>query len=276
MRARHARRGKHLVEKIVDLVLGKRSDIGIFILSVHQSHATKMDRLRARTKMPARGWRRVLVNAGCACMPGENCAAIQFFLPPSSCFENRAEPLLDVGCGVGLLAFYLRERNFLPPISGLDRDGRKIDARQRGEERRLSTISISSNRMSAIRLHKLATSCFSISCITSGLTNRRACSRGSRRASRPAACSVIRDCPRDGNARFWLTHLAERFAQSDDLEHESAAPFSDPRENLCRFRPGAVLPHRRARSGGARRSTITSLFSAGAGRSCSGRGRMQR
>ena len=23
------------------------------------------------------------------------------------------EPLLDVGCGVGLLAFYLRERNFL-------------------------------------------------------------------------------------------------------------------------------------------------------------------
>jgi hypothetical protein len=29
----------------------------------------------------------------------------------------------------------------------------------------------------------------------------------------PGGTLIIRDCPRDGNARFWLTHLAERFAQ---------------------------------------------------------------
>src|SRR5437773_346966 len=37
-----------------------------------------------------------------------------------------AEPVLDVGCGVGLLAFYLRERGFQNPIHGLDCDVRKI------------------------------------------------------------------------------------------------------------------------------------------------------
>src|SRR5437762_7259706 len=37
-----------------------------------------------------------------------------------------AEPILDVGCGVGLLAFYLRERACRQRILGLDLDVRKI------------------------------------------------------------------------------------------------------------------------------------------------------
>src|SRR2546421_12030899 len=39
---------------------------------------------------------------------------------------HSAEPILDVGCGVGLLAFYLRERACAQPILGLDLDARKI------------------------------------------------------------------------------------------------------------------------------------------------------
>ena len=35
-------------------------------------------------------------------------------------------PLLDVGCGLGLLAFYLRERGFKPPVRSLDYDARKV------------------------------------------------------------------------------------------------------------------------------------------------------
>ncbi len=37
-------------------------------------------------------------------------------------------PLLDLGCGLGLLAFYLRERGLNFPIRGLDYDSRKIDS----------------------------------------------------------------------------------------------------------------------------------------------------
>ena len=36
------------------------------------------------------------------------------------------EPLLDVGCGVGVLAAYLRARGFNAPIRGIDHDERKI------------------------------------------------------------------------------------------------------------------------------------------------------
>ena len=36
-------------------------------------------------------------------------------------------PVVDVGCGVGLLALYLRERSFRPAVSGIDRDERKIE-----------------------------------------------------------------------------------------------------------------------------------------------------
>ena len=40
-------------------------------------------------------------------------------------------PVLDVGCGVGILAFYLRERGFAAPISGIDHDGRKVEIARR-------------------------------------------------------------------------------------------------------------------------------------------------
>lgn len=40
-------------------------------------------------------------------------------------------PLLDIGCGAGLMAFYLREYGFRPHILGLDHDPRKIAEAQR-------------------------------------------------------------------------------------------------------------------------------------------------
>jgi SAM-dependent methyltransferase len=40
-------------------------------------------------------------------------------------------PLLDLGCGLGLLAFYLRERGLAFPIRGLDYDPRKIDSAEK-------------------------------------------------------------------------------------------------------------------------------------------------
>jgi SAM-dependent methyltransferase len=36
------------------------------------------------------------------------------------------QPLLDVGCGVGILAMYLRARGFTPAIRGIDHDERKV------------------------------------------------------------------------------------------------------------------------------------------------------
>jgi SAM-dependent methyltransferase len=41
--------------------------------------------------------------------------------------RERNQPLLDLGCGIGLLAFYLREHGFTAPVIGVDFDQRKID-----------------------------------------------------------------------------------------------------------------------------------------------------
>ncbi|MES2707835.1 MAG: class I SAM-dependent methyltransferase [Verrucomicrobiota bacterium] len=42
--------------------------------------------------------------------------------------ETTSQPLLDIGCGMGVLAFYLRARGWTPRISGFDYDPRKIDS----------------------------------------------------------------------------------------------------------------------------------------------------
>lgn len=41
--------------------------------------------------------------------------------------RGRDLPLVDVGCGVGVLAFYLREYGYTAPMIGIDFDQRKID-----------------------------------------------------------------------------------------------------------------------------------------------------
>jgi 2-polyprenyl-3-methyl-5-hydroxy-6-metoxy-1,4-benzoquinol methylase len=41
--------------------------------------------------------------------------------------RDASEPLLDIGCGIGLMAFYLRERGMRMPIVGIDHDRRKIE-----------------------------------------------------------------------------------------------------------------------------------------------------
>ena len=40
--------------------------------------------------------------------------------------RDATDPLLDIGCGVGLLDFYLRDRGVRVPITGIDHDRRKI------------------------------------------------------------------------------------------------------------------------------------------------------
>lgn len=42
--------------------------------------------------------------------------------------RGRTMPLLDVGCGIGLLPFFLREHGVMSPMLGIDFDERKVEA----------------------------------------------------------------------------------------------------------------------------------------------------
>ncbi|MDP9292125.1 MAG: class I SAM-dependent methyltransferase [Verrucomicrobiota bacterium] len=126
--------------------------------------------------------------------------------------QDSHEALIDVGCGVGLLGFYLRERNFQPPIVGLDRDGRKIARAQtvaRAGYRKLEFL-----QQDACDPFEQSGTLVLFDVLHYLRPNEqvRLLERLVPRVA-PGGMLVIRDCPRDENLRFWLTHLAERFAQ---------------------------------------------------------------
>lgn len=49
--------------------------------------------------------------------------------------QGRDLPLVDLGCGIGILAFYLREHGYHAPVIGVDFDQRKIDAARLAAQR---------------------------------------------------------------------------------------------------------------------------------------------
>lgn len=137
------------------------------------------------------------------------------------------EPLLDVGCGVGLLPFYLRERGLVQSITGLDIDRRKV---QRGAvvadknydgvallEHDIVTQELSDFRGNIALfdlLHYLPPS------VQPTLLRRLA------RCVPPGGWLLLRDSPRDGTARSWMTRTGERFAQT--IAWNTKAPLHFP------------------------------------------------
>jgi SAM-dependent methyltransferase len=45
--------------------------------------------------------------------------------------REQANPIVDVGCGIGLMAFWLREHGFTLPITAFDHDSSKVDVARR-------------------------------------------------------------------------------------------------------------------------------------------------
>ena len=141
------------------------------------------------------------------------------------------QPILDVGCGIGLLAFYLRERGCTQSIAGLDVDPRKIRHARKAAAERYREVSFHEQDvqkpLAEFRgnialfdvLHYLPLA------EQSALLSRLA------QSIAPAGLLIIRDCPRDGSFRFWMTWLAEKFAQA--ISWNLNAPLHFPaRERL--------------------------------------------
>jgi 2-polyprenyl-3-methyl-5-hydroxy-6-metoxy-1,4-benzoquinol methylase len=128
-------------------------------------------------------------------------------------FRDSDEPILDIGCGLGLLAFYLRERGCRQPILGLDLDLRKIqrgigiaahyqdiDLRSQDIQGRMPAFSGNLALLDVLHYLPLAGQ-------TSLLSRLAQCVA-------PEGLLVVRECPRDKGPRFWMTFVAEKLAQA--------------------------------------------------------------
>ena len=146
-------------------------------------------------------------------------------------FRDSDEPILDIGCGLGLLALYLRERGCRQPIVGLDVDERKI--------RQGSEIAAARYRDVDLRRHDVREpiGSFSGSVVLFDVLHYLSPAQQTALLSRLAPCVgprgllVVRDCPRDNSARFWMTWLAEHFAQLVSWNLSTPLHFP-PRERI--------------------------------------------
>lgn len=117
-----------------------------------------------------------------------------------------SEPLLDIGCGIGILALYLRARGFRAPIRGVDHDDRKI-AIARSVMPDGTTFSVADARAAIDTGGTIV------------LLDLLHYFRGDEQAhilasaARSATTVIIRDGIRDGSWRYRFTYLQEMFSR---------------------------------------------------------------
>ena len=129
-------------------------------------------------------------------------------------FCGSDKPILDIGCGLGLLAFYLRERGCRQPILGLDVDARKIRQGLRIAEQRYKDVDLCHQDVQEpIPAFSGEIALFDVLHYLLPAKQAALLSHLAPRVA-PTGVLVIRDCPRDNGARFWITWAAERFAQT--------------------------------------------------------------
>lgn len=122
-------------------------------------------------------------------------------------------PVLDVGCGVGLFEFYLRERGFLPSLMGVDFDAAKIARAQEIAGRTYNDLTFSVGDV-------LATGDFRGHVVLFDVLHYLPAARQTALLEQlagqvaPGALCLIRATPRDASWRFRVTQMEEFFLRA--------------------------------------------------------------
>jgi len=121
-------------------------------------------------------------------------------------YERTNGPIVDLGCGAGVLAAYLRARGRDVPLRGVDQDARKIAVAQRlGLRDATFTVGDAADlelRGTVVMLDLLH------------YLDDAARAELLRRAAATATTVIIRDAIRDGSWRYRATYVEEMFARA--------------------------------------------------------------
>lgn len=150
--------------------------------------------------------------------------------------RDRNEPLVDVGCGIGLLAFYLRESGFTAPIVGIDFDERKIEAARNAAKRYRGIDFIAGDARAPLPDHHNVTILDVLQYFDD--ESQQQILRNAARAVPPGGVVVIRQGIRDGSLRDRFTQLIDAFGrtlrwmQAERLNFPSHAKVVSPFEGF--------------------------------------------
>lgn len=120
--------------------------------------------------------------------------------------RDRAEPLLDVGCGVGVLEAFLRERGVGVPMTGIDSDAKKVAV-----ARALGCADFAVG--SALELPPFRGTIVMID-LLHYLTAEERRHVLAQAIERTSGMVIVRDAVRDRSLRYRLTFAQETFARA--------------------------------------------------------------
>lgn len=147
-------------------------------------------------------------------------------------------PLLDLGCGIGLLGQYLGAQGHRLPYVGLDHDERKIAAGQRAAHRAGLDAMMSLRHADAAELPALHGHVALLDMLHYLPAERQpALLQAAIRHLAPQGCLIIRNVLREANWRFHVTRLEEFFLRASGWipggaqHYPTADELREPLEN---------------------------------------------
>jgi 2-polyprenyl-3-methyl-5-hydroxy-6-metoxy-1,4-benzoquinol methylase len=144
-------------------------------------------------------------------------------------------PVLDVGCGVGLFEFYLRERGFLPPLFGVDFDTGKIARAQRIAGRSYRDVTFTVGDVLATGDFRGHLVLFDVLHYLPAARQTALLEHLAGRVA-PGALCLIRATPRKANWRFRFTQVQEFFLRASRWMKSGARHYGTVEEITGPFR----------------------------------------
>jgi 2-polyprenyl-3-methyl-5-hydroxy-6-metoxy-1,4-benzoquinol methylase len=130
----------------------------------------------------------------------------------AAALRDRAHPLFDIGCGIGLLQFYLRENGFTQPMTGIDHDAKKVDVARTLGQRYRGLQFVAGDARTAIPRGYNVTALDVLHYFTE--PEQKALVQAIVDAVPPGGVAIIRDAIRDGSMRYRITALQEMFSRA--------------------------------------------------------------